>query len=632
MAEENNEKSFYPFKIKTDEEKRKEKIEKYKNKYPFATLMRLLGSDADIDLDDEVALENKLRTIMHNELLSMENAANSEDYNSAATYEKSKDRNGNDVEGKIPEVLDYFQAVDSYKKYEDSYISYEGVRSEILNKDISDSEKQAQIEELNRQPQYAEAIAAKEKFEEAEKNYTNYNHDLDVLERNPKEVNRSLLKFYKQCKAAGKEEDFNKIYEEFTSDVSFRPSRSSEGKIINEHRFNLDDAGHISHSILNLDNSGLDISWVDGKLGIAHCTEKMSDVQIDALAKYCYKNEIDVTDAMKLNNLLVTDKKGDEIGKAGDVLQQKIADLRNGNEDNTPSKLDENEFSDLLGEPLRVETDPTSYIDKEKDLTVKDRAIIGAVKNRIQTIGYHDPSLTKVRKVWGSIVISVYKNENDILKDGEVDKNGVRNHTKEFSVRIKPTNPPKVYFYMEQGKEFKSSHARVVLDAMSACGSRYYVIPGGNEIGGSVFNAFMEASGKSLMIPLCKRSKDAPGVYLESDHVEAMLKVIKDENKQDSDKLLDFQIRLVRELKAQELGRCSENPNYKTNSKLTDKIDSLERTIKYTKLQNGQMTELEKFINAGLAGAYGRKWDEVDRAAALVALKHITEDIGKGLT
>ncbi len=629
MAEENNEKSFYPFKIKINEANRNEKIESLKAKYPLAKILEVLSLDTDED--DEIALENKLRQAIDRELLAYENAISNDEHNKAKTYA--------DESGANKDIKEFFETYDDYtKNHQEDYLEYTTIRDEVAAQEIPETEKEAKLNELK--DKYADAIDSVHRACESKEKANGYIEDFKTLQGTPKKVVKSLLRFYNQCKKAGKEEDFNKIYDNFISERrgEFAPrykesnpkDKNQSEEIINEHHFNLDRDGRVCYSIFNLQGTGLDITWLDGSLGLARCQPNLTQQQIDALAKYCYKNEIDVTDTMKLNNLLVTDKKGDEIGKAGDVLQQKITDLRNGNEDNTPSKLDENEFSDLLGEPLRVETDPTNYIDKEKDLTVKSRAIIGAVKNRIQTIGYHDPSLTKVRKVWGSIIISVYKNENDLLKDGEVDKNGIRNHTKEFSVRIRPTNPPKVYFYMEQGKEFKSSHARVVLDAMSACGSRYYVIPGGNEIGGSVLNAFMEASGKNLMIPLCKRSKDAPGIYLESDNVEAMLKVIKDENKQDSNKLLDFQIRLVRELKAQELGRCSENPNYKTNSKLSDKIDSLDRTIKYTKLQNGHMTELNNFINAGLAGVYGQKWDEVDRAAALVALKYITEDIGKG--
>ncbi len=633
MAEENNEKSFYPFKIKINEANRNEKIESLKAKYPLAKILEILSLDTDED--DEIALENKLRQAIDRELLAYENAIRNDEHNKAKTYF--------DESGANKDIKEFFETYDDYtKNHQEDYLEYTTIRDEVAAQEIPETEKEAKLNELK--DKYADAIDSVHRACESKEKANGYIEDFKTLQDTPKKVVKSLLRFYNQCKKAGKEEDFNKIYDNFISERrgEFAPrckesnpkDKNQSEEIINEHHFNLDRDGRVCYSIFNLQGTGLDITWLDGSLGLARCQPNLTQQQIDALAKYCYKNEIDVTDAMKLNSLLVADKQGDEIGKAGDVLQQKISDLRNGNENqndgNTASQYDENEFSDLLGEPLRVETDPTSYIDKEKDLTVKSGAIIKSVKNRIQTMGYRDPSLTKVRKVWGSIIISVYKNENDILKDGEVDKNGNRVHTKEFSIRVRPTNPPRVHFYMEQGKEFKSSHARMVLDAMSACGCSYFVIPGGNEIGGSEYNAFMEATGKSLMVPLCKRSKDSPGVYLEVDHVSTILEVIKKEDKQDSNKLVDFQMRLIRELRAQENGRLAENPNYKGNSKLNDKIESLERTVKFTKLQNGQMSELENFINAGLAGAYGQKWDEVDRAASLVALKHICEDISKG--
>ena len=658
MAEDKN---FYPFKIKIDEEKRRQRIEELKAKFPLHKILSLLLPGENIDDDDEVALENKLRAAMQRELLAIDNAENDNKYQKQAAYLNGKNSKGEEVKGGIRDLADFFAAQDDYmQNHEDNYQSYEIAVAELNSRNTSEefTPEQKEAERKALDEKYADTIAAHNRSQQGEETKEALEDELERLERNPKEVTRNLLKFYKQCKTAGKEDEFDKIYEEFLADDQFVARRQEnreeknlkknrdedhkkdgENNIINEHRFNLDKDGHISHSIRNLNNTGLDISWVDGTMGLAYSTETLSPEQIRALAEYCFYHGIAVEKALKLNDLKVVDKNGKELGTAAEQLQKNMDELAgkgeqsNEKEEQKPKekvRQFDNEFSSLLGEPRPEERNTAHYIDDVSSLKVNRKAMTKAAKDRIKIMGYHDDRLTKVKQCWNSTIISVYKSENDMLKDGETDKYGNRAHTKEFAVRLRPTNPPRAQIYMEQGKELKSGHARVMLDAFKASGCKYFIIPPADKIGGTAFTAFLEASGKSMMVPLCKSSKKAEGIYLDVDHVRAILKVAKDENKQDVDNLLDFKIRLLKELKKQEAGKARENPKYKTNSQLATEMANMEGDIRFTKFQSTYLERLQDFVNDGLAGKYGEKWDVVDRASAYLALQHVAQDMTEG--
>lgn len=637
MADE--EKTFYPFKIGLDENKRAERIKKLGNKYPLSKILEFLEVN---ESDDEI--ENKIRNALHQELQAIGDAVKDDNFKREEVYKSNrKGKDGKDIpntEGKIPEISEFFAAEDDFlKNHADDYSSYQIKRQELEDNQAPDGDiKQLELD-------YEKTLNAFKRCEAAQEGFDNLygsenNGDLVFLERNPKKVNQSLLNFYKDCKAAGKEDDFNEMYQDFFADRYFNarhvPNEKGEPTAVieNEHRFSLGKDGRTTHSILNLKNSGLDISWVDGKFGLAHCPENLSEAQIRALAEYCYANGINIDDYFKLNDLKVINNKGEEIGSAAAELDKTMKQFEENGGDirgSQQTKADEVvDFSEMLGRTAEVAADITDFTPQLKGLDVTRKKMVGATKNRIGLMGFSNEDLYSISKGWNSTTISVYKTENDRLKDGETDKNGNRAHTKEFAIELTHTMPPHARLYIEQGKEVKADHLRLALDAFKAAGCKYFIVPPAPVMGGkAVMGAAMQASVKSGLVPVCKRSKNSKGCYLGEPDLVAIQKAL-DEEPMDTDAKTEYLIRLVREIKAQEAGKLKENPKYETSSSISSSMAKFEYVAKFGKFQSSYMEKLQDFVNDGLAGKYGEKWDEIDRAAALKAMKHIAEDMEKG--
>lgn len=627
MAEE--EKTFYPFKIAVNEERRKERIEKLKAKYPLSTILKIFDLE---NIDDESELEQKLREALHRENMAMQEASKSDDFNREQIY---KNRHQNN-EKTVDDVAAFFAAEDDFlKNHSKDYFDYENRCAEIDAQDVSDTEKLAQKQAL--EAEYAEAIQAATKCKTLQEAKDNYSEEFDIIERNPKVVNRNLLKFYKECIAAGREDDFQEIFNDFTADKYFNAKfiKNNKGEptniIENEHRFSLGKDGRITHSILNLKNTDLDISWVDGKFGLAHCPENLTEAQIRALAEYCFRNGINIDDYFKLNDLKVLNEKREEIGTAASELEKNIKDLEeNGGEFKESNRDGKSEdFSQMLGRTEEVAADVTEFAPSLKDLDVTRTKMVDAAKNRIGLMGFSNQDLYDISRGWNSTTISVYKTENDRLKDGETDKNGNRVHTKEFAIELIHSVPPRAKLYLEQGKEVKADHLRLALDTFKAVGCKYFIVPPAPVMGGKAsMGAAMQASVKSGLVPVCKRSKKSKGCYLGEPDLVAIQEALEKEP-MDIDKKVEYLILLTKELRAQEAGKLKENPNYR-NSNISTSIGKFEYGAKFGRFQNTYLDNLQLFIQNGVDGKFGEKWDAVDRTAACAAMNLLIKDLQAG--
>ena len=633
MAKE--EKKFYPFTVNIDEEKRRKKLEALKAKFPFSSILNVLALNED---DDEVTLENKLRAAMAQELLAMDNALANQDYQMAKSYQESTDRNGNKVEGKISDLADFFAQYDEYRQdYENDYINYLMKRDEITEKKINDavdpSDSEYYTESMKaadlaaNETRHLDSIEAFTKFTSLEEKAEIWESSFSALSKNPTEVNRSLIKFYQQCKKENKVDTvFNKIYDEFLaeSENGFASYPNKDGKIINEHRFNLDKDGHVVHSILNLQDTGLNISWVDDKLGLAHCNMQLTKEQIKALAQYCALNGISIDQALKLNDLSVVDEQGNNIATAADALREEIE--KQLQRENGANQQAENAISGIANDNS-VNDDFGQFLPRQEPIKVSNSKMVEACKKRIGLMGYPPESgLVSVNRGWNSTIISVYASENDRLDDGQVDKDGHRKHTKQFAVKLINSTPPQGYIYPGNIREFKADHARLFLDAFKATGCKYFILPPAFEIGGKDVNAaFIKASVKTGMIPYLKGSKDGRGCDIGAPDIETIMEELPKEPGMNAREKTEFLMRW-----SQQVDKYM-SWNTKAAKTLADGAGKLRQNARFQMFTAEYLNNLQKYIIEGMAGNVdGRKWDNVDQITATIAMNKIIKGIAKG--
>ena len=558
MAEENQEEQqnkghgFYPFSMHKNEEVL-ETRERLKNNFDFNLVLDVFGKDED---GKPVDVENLLKNLRE-EITNLRNAY----------------ANGGEIESRIKDSTSPFywkgdiETINNYlQNYQEEYNKYLIERSDILDKLVeleeqreaalkaaeekagTDEAEQAlaeveqlktQIEETEQQrdalaekDEFKEAVAAHTKFEEAEDKIYSLKEDIGLLSELPRETMEHLLTFKEKCGEENKEL-FNEAYEALFMSRPYGPEYvyTKEGRgvetikkdengrpiIQNEHRFATDSNGRLVHTIRNLENTGLDITWIGDHLGLAHTMSDMKEDQVKALAEYCFANGVVIDDYFKLNNLKVVDKDNKEIGTAAERLKAEMDKLTKEYQEqlNPLSQEGPSSFAQFLPPLGKVENAPK----KMKE----------AVITRAKLMGFSRKAM-KVKHGVNSTIISVYLNENDMIDDGKMDKVGHRKHTKQFAVELHHTVPPIAEFYMEPGKKFEADHARTMLDAFKAVGCKYFIIPSADELGGKeAGGAFMKASVKTGMVPLLKRGGKGKGSQIGVADLELVLKEIPEE-------------------------------------------------------------------------------------------------------
>ena len=630
MAEENQEKNFYPFTVKIDEERRQQKINSLSRKIPLAKVLELLDID---DSEDKYVIEQKLWLAMQRELNAMDYARAPEGVSEA----DSRDKRYQDSQGQIDFVRDFFAAEEDFLKnnYDIQYNDYLDKVDLVQNKATSEEQKQTELQALKEE--YSACLEARKGMEERDKSVKGLIDTLDILERTPKEVNQELIAFYKKFKENNQEEAFNRLYNEFLYDYQqeIRPSKNDDGKLVNQPHFKIDSEGRACRSVLNLQDTGLDITLINNNLAFAHCYKELTKEQIKALAQYCWLNGIDIEDALKLKELKVVDEKGEDIGNAADELQKEISSLSDQSQATPPSNvntgsIDISQAPEASITPTReeniIEGDFRQFIPPVKHIEPNMAKMVDATKACIGKMGFPPESgLVDVRRSWNSTIISVYASENDRLDDGEVDKNGHRKHTKQFAVELVSSRPPTARLYMEAGKEFKADHARLSLDAFKAVGCKYFIFPSLIDTGGKkVQGAFISASIKTKMIPYLKGSKNGIGCDIGAPDIENLLKELPDEKMTDLERT-EFLMRW-----SQQVDKYM-SWNSKAAKDLADGAGKLKQQARFQMFSSSYLEKLEDYISDGMNGKLeGKRWDSVDQITANLAMNKIINDISHG--
>lgn len=658
MAE--DEKIYANFTVKKVQDKeREEYVEKVKAQFSLDQIVSMINSPTtpeNITTPDEL---NEFKKSLSRELTAIDKADKAAPGNKTAAYtEPDKDRNKNpikDTGGESPIFKDYYAAEDDYEKnyktlcneYSEEFDSrlqtaLEDLRREMKANNASDQEceeatlSDVKIDEIQKElfDQYPDYKTAYDKASELV--HLRAEHDerrqvLEAIDKLPANTKENLIKFYNDCQADDVKNDpvfanaFYQTFADYLSNPSFQTSTKKDGTVVNRHEFSLtniqdkDGTPHktVRHAVYNLNDTGLDICIVNGKIGFTHGKPQLTEEQVRALSEYCYYNGFEITDYQKLAEMDVVDKTGKSVGKANEEMQHHFEELRTGDK--------VGRYQAVVDDVYAKDDAFAEFLPKLKPIDSSRATMLPAAEKAIEKMGFSNPNLRRITYGWNSTIISVYGNENDILVDGKLDKNGKRQHTKKFAVELSHTFPPSARFYFEYGTKINADLVRVALDAFKASGSQYFLVDnvllsGGKEMGGSI----MKASVKTKMVPVLKDSPNGQG----GDVGKADLKTVLEELPKEeypADESAEYQMRWYNQLKKYMDG----NPGkVKEISPFAEKFKYGARFAVFT---DSHKKTLMDHITAGLNGKLdGKQWDSVDQITSLEAMNDIIKEIEEG--
>ena len=299
-----------------------------------------------------------------------------------------------------------------------------------------------------------------------------------------------------------------------------------------------------------------------------------------------------------------------------EALQQKLAhDEANGGDDTGRVAYATPETSGPFADYIN-----TYFNGKTPNFTM--RGFKNAIYDRAGMMRVEKRCITTRRLADGSLAICFYGSENDLRKDGTMDKEGVVRHTKKCMFVAHPGKPPKVGLYIPQGAKMETGYAKAIIGALKKQGYPYIKFPSAKEVGTDVFKALLEACGDQLAIPV--------GVNLDAAQLDVLLSAAqgsgKDPQKPDDKELLLWKMALVERLDEQ---LASNN-----NSEVRKFRDKLEGDIRLQKFSTDYLPMLKKYFEKETQEKFekygGRAWNELDSAAAKQSLARVIDAVITG--
>ena len=508
-----------------------------------------------------------------------------------------------------------------------------------------------------------------EKGNKAVNEITNHNprdvlDDLRTIADLPQATRESLETYRLQCIDGGEERKFNEVCREFLDPESkYQPSYETEtitvekdGKkqskvvhkqekdangalkdiIKNEYRFERrpDKEGHPHHvvNIYNLDGTGLNISWIDGKLGFTALPERITEEQAKALAKYCYETGIEFENYKDLQNIPVvdndkdkkslktTDENGEEKDKpASEYIKEEMARLRGEERDNETTGYTKEDGKGLPeGDMYQFLKYPSPDPNKGSLSKLEKSA-----KVTLGLMGFHTSKQIRINNYGNKTVISVYMNEDDMREDGKLDANRNRKRTKQFAVTFEAGPPACASIYMPPGKKMEADHARVALNALRDAGYKYVQIPGAVSSSKPMRGAFLTGCVKTGLVPVyIKNNKDT--IIGEKD-VSGIIEAMDKEKKDEPAKFLgnfaaEYYMRVAAQLERQ-----------KKDGESSKGLEKLKLLARFENFNLNYKSELMNFINEKHSkGIEAGGWDDADYIAAIRGMAKLVEDIQNG--
>lgn len=467
-----------------------------------------------------------------------------------------------------------------------------------------------------------------------------------LLHENQPEQLQNVIDTYQQIK------NMPEKHESFRFLASFREQISAdwlEKDGQNVCRLNVQPGKDGSNSIVimkfkNLGGTGLNFSIEDGRSIVFAPDSKLTHKQVSTMSRFFADQGMKIEDFSKLKDIKVYDDRDGqtEVGNFEDIFKQETDNLhteksradnierriKNGEDtDNALPVTDENTTEAAVsgensgggeGDSYDGKVGFESYLnDEAKPRTYRDMK--KAVRVRAGIMRISPSCIVEKRMPDGSVVISLYGSEADKAADGKMNKDGVVQHKKKVAFRMWK-NPPRVSIYVPDGGEFKAAYAK---GALKAGGQPYFYMPPTSEFGGDAQKAFWEAAGDTLTCPLLK-SKDHPdGCDIGNDHLQVILKAIKDKGADDEKAVLKFKMRLVGQLKKyrEYIGEES------CSSEVKNTMAMLEGDIRMRFFQKSVLPALSNHITEGLTK---KGWTDIDATCAYAAVAKITRAVEKG--
>ncbi len=572
-------------------------------------------------------------------------------------HEENKELTLNDfvAEYDTPQVK---AALDNWETVYSEYLR----RSEEIHYAEEEREKLMKgkkTEEYSKDKKYQAVKSEIEKLEAAYKKDYPEKYAALLYENQPEQL-QNVIDTYQQIKNQPEK------HESFRFLASFREQISAdwlEKDGQNVCRLSVQSGKDGSNSIVimkfkNLGGTGLNFSIEDGRSIVFAPDSKLTHKQVSAMSRFFADQGMKIEDFSRLKGLKVYDDQT-EIGSFEEIFKQEnqknnyrdkhLAELLEMQKQNPHDQVlnDEVERRIKSGEDtenaLPVTDENTtqaavsgensgggegdsfdgkvgfdSYLnDEAKPRTYRDMK--KAIRLRAGIMRISPSCIVEKRMPDGSVVISLYGSEADKAADGKMNKDGIVQHKKKVAFRMWK-NPPRVSIYVPDGGEFKAAYAK---GALKAGGQPYFYMPPTSEFGGDAQKAFWEAAGDTLTCPLLK-SKDHPdGCDIGNDHLQVILKAIKDKGADDEVEILKFKMRLVGQLHKYREFKGGKFPSHE----LKNTCSALEGDIRMHFFQKSVLPALSGHITKG---ATDKGWTDIDITCAYAAVAKITQAVEKG--
>ncbi len=517
----------------------------------------------------------------------------------------------------------FFAAEDDFiQNHAAKYYEYLMEKSNI--EDINDEkERTKKLEDLK--TKYKGSISALEKCQELGADFEKYEQTIKFLNEIPESVLLNMVQYNLECEKRGKKNLIDKPFEEMFSQPHYKSTgkESENGSIINEHRFNIGtDNDSVTHSILNLNGTGLNITFIDGKVSLLFCDDNMTQDQIDALADYCFRYGIKIEDFGNLKGSKVVDNDNKEVGdieavfakstkKAIDKIAQNAVDQGIVPVDDTTKEVhidpSENFFGEFIPEAKALKPfQPNKAIDAAKKLTAGGGVVV--------------PSC-----YFGTTVVRFYSNEDDVKKDCRMSKDGEELiHTKKYAVTFNHSRG-EALFYLGKKTQLSTGDIRVGLEALKAQGYKYFEYPSitsDEGFGAGTQKAMFEASVKTGM-PLLLRGPSGRGCDIGAADIDTILEFT---NKNDNftgkhAEKAEYLMRWYEQLQKY-VATTNKHGEFATV------MDKVKQQASFTLFQASFKGLIEDEIKKNI-GDDG-KWDNVDVMSALYAYGKIVDGIKNG--
>lgn len=632
------ENKFYPFKFKKKDEDRSQRLESLKERFNLQRVLQLIEKGELTNEDTAESITAKIR--------QLEAIEDKEAFQQ--NMDKEKEKLAKDLQELAGKEVDKNKLLQETEELAQKENGFEQRYQKYLQQKAAleqETDAQKRTEELTKLEEAHHNDIINHQRLEAIANAAIDCERAEFFADLPKETQENLTEFAKACAYKNRlnsEENsigFKEVFDDLRCDSinhgdeyrSFAPRKNENGKIENNHRFKLDDKGLIRHEIRNLGGTDLDICIVNGEFSFLK-NQDLSEEQLKTLAEYCCKNGFEIENGAALKNLKVKNNEGVETGTVDTRLQEEMERRYNAERGqmNTPQQSTE---ASPVQEPEPQASDNEDicqFIPNQKPINMDRKKVTEKLYESIGKMGFCDPTLRRVTRYGNSTIISVYASEEDMRIDGERDKNGKRVHSKQFSVELDFSVPPKPRFYMGNVKEFKCDHARLLLDPYKKAGYKYFMIPPITECGGkNAGGAFMEASVKTQMVLYLKGGKGGKGCDIKAPDLEKIFKKMPDECDLTGNVKTEYMMRWYRELKKynkylDEKGEKDENlklfeMKFKVGATFVNFQETYLKSLR-THIETSMKTEAEG----------GKGWDTVDQITATMALTKIMKEMKDG--